>query len=75
VSSQEVQDPPALLDVVLGVGAQAMHKVRELHPISDEKHLSARQRMHRVRMWSVHIELAVRSSSVLLHLIVTAAKY
>ena len=35
---EEVGNAPALLDVVLGVGFQRMHHVRELHAITDEEH-------------------------------------
>jgi len=39
VVSEEVQNPPALLEVVLGVGAQAPDQVRELDAIPHKEHL------------------------------------
>jgi hypothetical protein len=36
---EEVQNPPALLEVVLGVGAQAPDQVRELDAIPHKEHL------------------------------------
>jgi hypothetical protein len=39
VVCQEVQSAPALLDVVLGVGAQAVHQVWKLDAIADEEDL------------------------------------
>ena len=36
---EEVHDAPALLDVVLRVGLQGMHHVRELHAVPHEEHL------------------------------------
>lgn len=39
VVGQEVEDAPALLDVGLGVGAQAVHQVHKLDAVPDEEHL------------------------------------
>jgi hypothetical protein len=39
VVAEEVCDAPALLDVVLGIGLQAVHHVGELHAVTDEEHL------------------------------------
>ena len=39
VVGQEVQNPPPLLQVVLGVGAQAPDQVRELDAVTNEEHL------------------------------------
>lgn len=39
VVGKEVQNPPALLQVVLGVGAKAPHQVRELDAVPDEENL------------------------------------
>ncbi len=35
---EEVGNAPALLDVVLRVGFQCVHHVRELHAVADEEH-------------------------------------
>ena len=42
VVGEEVQDAPALLDVGLGIGAQAVHQVHELDAVPDEEHLLGR---------------------------------
>ena len=39
VVGKEVQDAPALLDVGLGIGPQAVHQVHKLDPVPDEEHL------------------------------------
>ncbi len=36
---EEVSDAPILLDVVLGVGLERMHHVRELYAVADEENL------------------------------------
>ncbi len=38
---EKVQNPPALLEMVLGVGAQAPDQVRELDAIPHKEHLHA----------------------------------
>ena len=43
VVGQEVQDPPALLEVVLGVGPQAPDQVWELDAITHKEDLHNRQ--------------------------------
>lgn len=44
VVGQEVKDAPALLDVGLGVGAQAVHQVHKLDAVPDEEHLLKHKR-------------------------------
>ena len=39
VVGEKVQDAPALLNVGLGVGAQAVHQVHKLDAVPDEEHL------------------------------------
>lgn len=38
MEGQEVKHPPVLLDVGLGVGFESVDHVRELDPVTDEKH-------------------------------------
>ena len=44
VVGQEVHDAPRLLLVVLGVGLEGVHHVRELHAVTDEENLGGRER-------------------------------
>ena len=49
VVGEKVQDAPALLDVGLGVGPEAVHQVHKLDPVPDEEHLRSAPRTARLQ--------------------------
>jgi hypothetical protein len=54
VEREKVQNPPCLLDVILGIRAQAVHQIRELHTISDEENLTEANRLAGRKVISTH---------------------
>ena len=60
--AEEVCNPPALLDVALGIGLQGVHHVWELHAIPDEKHRDVVA--HHVKVALPGVELDCKTTGV-----------